>query len=83
MRNPFLGKMSHNRPFFETHCSAFSNGSSSSHILFLTNLKTHLIIRISKGQAIDGKRETKKGIEFISLADQIDRAHQEANSFSI
>jgi len=26
----------------------------------LTNLKTHLIIRISKGQAIDEKHETKK-----------------------
>jgi len=25
----------------------------------LTNLKTHLITRISKGQAVDGKRETK------------------------
>src|SRR2546421_6186946 len=24
----------------------------------LTNLKTHLIIRISKGQGVDGKRET-------------------------
>jgi len=27
----------------------------------LTNLKTHLIIRISKGQGVDGKRETKGG----------------------
>src|SRR5438045_6007113 len=46
--------------FFETHCSALSNGPSSSHLPLLTNLKTHLIIRISKGPAIDGKRETKK-----------------------
>src|SRR5436190_7856501 len=50
---------SQNRLFFETHCSALSNGPSSSHMPLLTNLKTHLIIRISKGQAIDGKRETK------------------------
>ena len=51
---------SQNRSFTETHCSALSNGPSSSHMPLLTNLKTHLIIRISKGQAIDEKHETKK-----------------------
>ena len=45
-------------PFVEIYCSAFSNGHSSSHKPLLTNLNTHLIIRISKGQAIDRKRET-------------------------
>jgi hypothetical protein len=29
----------------------------------LANLTTHLIIRISKGQAVDGKRETKEVVK--------------------
>jgi hypothetical protein len=33
---------------------------SPSRIALLTNLKSHLIIRISKGLAVDGKRETKR-----------------------
>ncbi len=34
----------------------------------MTNLKSHLIIRISKGQAIDGKRETnRRGYEKMKI----------------
>ncbi len=35
---------------------------------FLKNLKTHLIIRISKGETIDGKRETnRRGYEKMKI----------------
>ncbi len=50
------------RTFLETYCSVNLTSRRSTpqaQCFSLTNLKTHLIIRISKGQAIDGKRETK------------------------
>jgi hypothetical protein len=59
---PFLA--SRNRPFLATFGSAFlESGSSSSQARprLLQNLKTYLIIRISKGQAANGKPETNGG----------------------
>src|SRR5689334_10201727 len=56
------GVFQHAGPFSEISCSAFSEAyliAAASVRFLLTNLKTHLIIRISKGQAVDGKRETK------------------------
>lgn len=54
---------SRNRPFPETNCSVFPKAyptASARTRFLLTNLKTHLIIRISKGRAVNGKRETKR-----------------------
>jgi hypothetical protein len=53
---------SHNRPFLATHGSAFlgpERTASARTRFLLTNLKTHLIIRISKYHPVDGKCETK------------------------
>ena len=61
---PRLKSSSHNRPLSETYRSAFLGRGTpppQAHDSLLTNLKSHLIIRISKGQTIDGEPETKGG----------------------
>jgi hypothetical protein len=62
----FTSKPSQNRPFLETQCSAFRGRGApllQARDFLLENLKSQLIIRISKDQAIDEKPETHGGDE--------------------
>lgn len=57
-----IHRASHNRPFFDTHGSAFldrSTPSPQAHDTLLANLKTHLKMKISKHHPFNGKHETK------------------------